>query len=45
MAILGSVGGQATWVIVAFSAAGNKYVKTQNGGEQPNNLLGLPECP
>uniref|UniRef100_UPI00235E9665 DUF3892 domain-containing protein n=3 Tax=Serratia TaxID=613 RepID=UPI00235E9665 len=32
-------------VIVATSAAGNKYIKTQNDGEQPNNLLSLPECP
>ncbi|MDR6114569.1 MULTISPECIES: DUF3892 domain-containing protein [unclassified Sphingomonas] len=40
-----SVGGQSAWVIVARSAAGNKYLKTQNDGEQPNNLLSLPECP
>ncbi|WP_298090242.1 DUF3892 domain-containing protein [uncultured Sphingomonas sp.] len=40
-----SVGGQSVWVIVAVSAAGNKYLKTQNDGEQPNNLLSLPECP
>jgi hypothetical protein len=39
------VGGQTVWVIVARSAAGNKYLKTQNDGEQPNNLLSLPECP
>ncbi|WP_424683538.1 DUF3892 domain-containing protein [Frateuria sp. YIM B11624] len=37
--------GQAVWVVVALSAAGNKYLKTQNDGEQPNNLLSLPECP
>ena len=40
-----SVNGQSVWVIVAVSAAGNKYLKTQNDGEQPNNLLSLPECP
>ncbi|WP_114192499.1 DUF3892 domain-containing protein [Edaphovirga cremea] len=40
-----SVGGYSVWVIVATSAAGNKYIKTQNDGEQPNNLLSLPECP
>lgn len=40
-----SVGGQSVWVIVATSAAGNKYLKTQNDGDQPNNLLSLPECP
>lgn len=40
-----SVGGTTAWVIVAMSASGNKYLKTQNDGEQPNNLLSLPECP
>ena len=40
-----SVGGASVWVIIAKSAAGNKYLKTQNDGEQPNNLLSLPECP
>lgn len=40
-----SAGGHSVWVIVAVSAAGNKYLKTQNDGEQPNNLLSLPECP
>lgn len=39
------VGGTIAWVIVARSAAGNKYLKTENDGEQPNNLLSLPECP
>lgn len=37
--------GKSVWVIVATSAAGHKYIKTQNDGEQPNNLLSLPECP
>ncbi|MCQ8860057.1 DUF3892 domain-containing protein, partial [Plesiomonas shigelloides] len=40
-----SAGGQSVWIIVAKSAAGNKYLKTQNDGEHPNNLLSLPECP
>lgn len=40
-----SVGGRTVWVIVARSAQGNKYLKTENDGEQPNNLLSLPECP
>jgi hypothetical protein len=40
-----SVNGNSVWVIVAVSAAGNKYLKTQNDGEQPNNLLSLRECP
>ncbi|MGO7416641.1 DUF3892 domain-containing protein [Rhizobium ruizarguesonis] len=29
----------------AKSAAGNKYLKTTADGDQPNNLLSLPECP
>ena len=32
-------------VIVATSAHGNKYLKTEADGEHPNNLLSLPECP
>jgi Protein of unknown function (DUF3892) len=40
-----SVDGKSVWVIVSTSAAGNKYLKTENDGEQPNNLLSLPECP
>jgi hypothetical protein len=40
-----SVNGSSVWVIVAVSASGNKYLKTENDGEQPNNLLSLPECP
>lgn len=40
-----SVGGHSVWVIVATSAAGHKYLKTQNDGDQPNNLLSLQECP
>lgn len=31
-------------VIVATSQYGNKYIKTVSDGEQPNNLLSLPEC-
>lgn len=37
--------GRKVRVIVAISASGNKYLKTENDGEQPNNLLSLPECP
>lgn len=40
-----SVNGQTVWVIVSTSASGHKYLKTQNDGEHPNNLLSLPECP
>ena len=39
-----SVGGHSVWVIVAIHM-GNKYLKTQNDGLHPNNLLSLPECP
>ncbi|HAP51999.1 MAG TPA: DUF3892 domain-containing protein [Marinobacter adhaerens] len=31
-------------VVVATSRYGNKYLKTEADGEQPNNLLSLPEC-
>jgi hypothetical protein len=40
-----SVRGDSVWVIVAKSPYGNKYLKTENDGDQPNNLLSLPECP
>ncbi|HCN27993.1 MAG TPA: DUF3892 domain-containing protein [Verrucomicrobiales bacterium] len=40
-----SVHGDTVRVIVVTSAAGNKYLKTINDGDQPNNLLSLPECP
>lgn len=40
-----SVGGRNVDVIVATSQYGNKYVKTTADGEQPDNLLSLPECP
>lgn len=39
-----SVRGNSVWVIVA-THNGNKYLKTQNDGIQPDNLLSLPECP
>lgn len=32
-------------VIVATSRYGHRYLKTTADGEQPNNLLSLPECP
>jgi hypothetical protein len=32
-------------VIVAISRFGYKYLKTEADGEQPDNLLSLPECP
>ena len=32
-------------VIVATSQWGNRYIKTVEDGEMPNNLLSLSECP
>jgi hypothetical protein len=32
-------------VIVAKSRFGNDYIKTVADGDEPNNLLSLPECP
>jgi hypothetical protein len=32
-------------VVVATSAHGRKYLKTEPDGEQPDNLLALRECP
>jgi len=40
-----SVGGQNVDVIVSHTAQGHKYLKTENDGVHPNNLLSLPECP
>lgn len=40
-----SVNGRSVWVIVAVSRYGYKYLKTEADGEQPDNLLSLPECP
>ena len=39
-----SKGGHVVNVIVATSRFGNKYIKTENDGDQPDNLLSLPEC-
>lgn len=39
-----AVRGHIVSVIVAVSRFGNKYLKTEADGEQPNNLLSLPEC-
>jgi len=32
-------------VVIAVSQWGNEYLKTEADGEQPDNLLSLPECP
>ena len=37
--------GDTVWVVVAVSRSGNKYLKTAADGDEPNNLLSLPECP
>jgi hypothetical protein len=39
-----SRGGHSVWVIVA-AHNGRKYLKTQNDGYSPDNLLSLPDCP
>jgi hypothetical protein len=36
--------GRTAEVIVATSAFGHKYLKTVADGQQPDNLLSLPEC-
>jgi hypothetical protein len=38
-------GGSSVDVIIAMSQYGHEYLKTVADGEQPNNLLSLPECP
>lgn len=38
-------GRRTVQVLVAVSGSGNKYLKTVADGEQPENLLSLPECP
>jgi len=38
-------GGHEVNVIVRTSRFGNKYLTTEADGEQPDNLLSLPECP
>ena len=37
-------GGHRVAVVIAVSRFGNEYIKTEKDGEQPNNLLSLPEC-
>tara|TARA_R110000868_G_scaffold102670_5_gene282787 strand:+ start:1779 stop:2042 length:264 start_codon:yes stop_codon:yes gene_type:complete len=39
-----SAGGKSVWVIIGMHN-GRKYLKTQNDGYAPDNLLSLPECP
>lgn len=37
--------GHTVEVMISKSSLGNKYLKTKNDGDQPDNLLSLPECP
>ena len=39
------VRGDRANVIVRTSRFGNEYLTTEADGDQPNNLLSLPECP
>ncbi len=34
----------ASWIVVAASASGRKYLKAREDGEQPSRLLALPSC-
>ncbi len=38
------VNGKPVDVVVATSRFGNKYIKTEADGDEPNNLLSLMEC-
>lgn len=38
------IDGDRVNVITAISRYKNKYVKTEADGDEPNNLLSLPEC-
>ena len=37
-------GSDSVWVKVVVDPFGNKYIKTETDGEQPEHLLSLPEC-
>jgi hypothetical protein len=34
----------SVWVLIARSRFNNDYLKTDADGDEPNNLLSLPEC-
>jgi hypothetical protein len=40
-----SGGGKTAWVVIARSAQGHEYLKTEPDRVQPDNLLALPQCP
>jgi hypothetical protein len=42
---VGVPGGESAWVIVAVTPGGQKYLKADIDGVQPDHLLDLPECP
>ena len=37
--------GKEVEVVVATSASGHRYIRTEPDNERTNNLLNLPECP
>jgi hypothetical protein len=39
------VGSHTVAVVIARSAQGHDYLKTEADGYRPDNLLALPECP
>jgi len=40
-----NLGGKSLDIIIAKSPHGHEYLKTHADGEEPTNLLRLPECP
>src|SRR3546814_14220717 len=38
------VNGKSVWVVVAVSQHGNKYMKPEPAGEQPNKILNTHRC-
>ncbi len=38
-------GGRSIDVLIAKSQHGHEYLKTHEDGEEPHNLLNLPDCP
>ena len=37
-------GGRSVWVVIERGPSGREYLKTENDGYRPDNLLSLPEC-
>ncbi len=40
-----TIDSRTTWIMVATSPDGKKYIKTEADPDQPDSLLSLPECP